>query len=72
MLIEVRRGHWAPGTGGTVVKHHTGALQSSLQRPKVRTESEEALPSGQHTEDADTRETNGSCGRGIMSLRIVG
>lgn len=56
MLIEVRRGRWAPGTGGTVVKHHTGALQSSLQRPKVRTESEEALPSGQHTEDALTRE----------------
>lgn len=56
MLIEVRRGRWAPGTGGAVVKHHRGALQSSLQCPKVGMESEETLPSGQHTEDALTRE----------------
>lgn len=56
MLTEVRRGRWTPGTGGTVVEYHIGALQSSLQRPKVRMESEEALQSGQHTEDALTRE----------------
>lgn len=46
MLTEVRRGRWTPGTGDTVVEYHIGALQLSLQHPKVRMESEEALPSG--------------------------